>query len=215
MPAGVQASGASMPCTSLPRLTGMQAVHVLARIHPQQSALVVEMGWERILHEVGVHSSVGVEPVDHRVDISLSGVGGQMLVGGLDPQFGAVPMLHGHVVGRWAVVADQHRSQSGRHPAPVQRFDAGAQLATDLAGEALAVEGDRGHRATAVPEPAWRAPLTAWPPPPRRQGRHRNEAPAPCWAGSCRCRRYRNSPMGSWPGTAGGNPRRSRRLRPG
>ncbi len=92
----------------------MEAVGVLGRVHPQDGGLVVQPRRERVLDDEGVHRRVRVELVDHRLHLGLGGVGGEAAVDRRHAQLGAVPVLHGHVVGAGPVVAHQHGAQAGR-----------------------------------------------------------------------------------------------------
>ena len=70
------------------------------------------------------------------------------------PELGAVAVLHGHVVGRGPVVADQHRAQAGGEAPVDQELDPVGELGLDLGGDGFAVEHLCGHGSKLHPRSA-------------------------------------------------------------
>ena len=89
---------------------------------------------------------IGVEPVDQRAQFALAGVGGQVVVEGMDADLLAGLALVAHVHRRSRIVADQHDGQARarlarRHP----RLDADGEVVEQRVGDALAVEDAGAH----------------------------------------------------------------------
>ena len=123
----------------------MQAVRVLGRVHPAEHGVGVETGGQRQLDDVPGAGRVGVQLVDHRLDLRLGRVPGQVPAEGRDPDLGAVPVLAVHVGAAARVVADQDGAKTGHDTAGGQgRYPLG-ELRPDLRGEGLAVEHLCGH----------------------------------------------------------------------
>ena len=90
----------------------VQPVDVLGRVDGQQGLLLVEAGGQRQLHQEGADGRVGVEAGDDASSSSWVRVGRQVLVGRVDAHLRAVRVLHGHVAGARAVVADEDGAEA-------------------------------------------------------------------------------------------------------
>ena len=123
----------------------VQAVRVLGRVHPVQHGVGVEPGGQRQLDDVPGAGRVGVQLVDHRLDLRLGRVPGQVPADGRDPDLGAVPVLAVDVGAAARVVADQDGAEPGHGTARGQgRYPLG-EFGPDFRSEGLAVEHVCGH----------------------------------------------------------------------
>ncbi len=124
----------------------MQPVNVLLRVHRQQYLLLVEPGRQRKLHQIGVDLGIGIEPVHGGDKLGLGDIGGQVLVGRVNPDFGAVGVLHGHVPRARAIVPHQNGPQPYGHSGAGQAGDTIGDFGPDPGGQEFPIEQGGGHR---------------------------------------------------------------------
>ncbi len=145
---GVHGSGPGAPITSRPRLIGWSPSTSLSGSTRSRTRVLVDApraagSWTRI----DVDRGVGVEPVDHRLDLGLARPSaGEVDVEGLDADLGAVARASSRRSGRSAaVVADEHRPQpDGARPAAAARAARSASSILRRPATALAVEERAG-----------------------------------------------------------------------
>jgi len=123
----------------------VQPVRVLGRIHPVEHGVGIEPGGQRQLDDVPGAGRIGVQLVDHRLDLRLSGVGRQVPPDRRDPDLRAVPVLAVHVGSAARIVAHQDRAEPGDDPARGQRGRPLRQAGPYFRGDGLAVKQLCGH----------------------------------------------------------------------
>jgi hypothetical protein len=123
----------------------VQSVRVLGRVHPVQHRVRVEPGRQRQLDDVPGAGGIGVQLVDHRLDLRLAGVGRQVPPDRRDPDLRAVPVLAVHVGPAARIVAHQHGAEPGYDSARGQGGHPLGQAGPDLRRGGLAIKHLCGH----------------------------------------------------------------------
>ena len=101
---------------------------------------------ERVLHEIGIDSRVGIEPSDDIENVLLGGIGRQMSMVRSDAEGLTITMLHGDVVGRGAIVAHQNRAQTGGDAPFNKGLDPTGQIGLDPGCHEFTIEHLRSHK---------------------------------------------------------------------
>ena len=99
----------------------MESVDVLARIHPQQNAVLVHPRRERKLHQDAVDGVVGVQAVDEREDLFFRSAGGKTMRLLVKPDLAAPLLLVRDIDGRRRILTDQNHGQSWRALGPLHQ----------------------------------------------------------------------------------------------
>src|SRR5262249_60887757 len=95
-----------------------RAVRALAGAHRVQDRQRVQARWQRELDQVTGALRVLVQLVDHRLDLRLAGVGGQLTADTGDAHLDAVAVLAVDVGAAARVVPDQHPAPPPYPPPP-------------------------------------------------------------------------------------------------
>jgi len=123
----------------------VQPVRVLGRIYPVQDRVSVEVARQRQLDDVPGAGRIGVQLVDHRLDLGLGRVGRQVPPDRRDPDLCAVPVLAVHVRAAAGIIADQDGAEPGHDAALGERGHPLGQAGPYLRREGLSIQHLCGH----------------------------------------------------------------------
>ncbi len=119
-PRGVQGSGEVIGRLTLrtrrPRFVGCRPSASFDGSTSSRMASVSRVPGQRELHDEAGAVGVGVQLLDHGLELGLRDVGGQVAADGCDAHLRAVAVLAGDVPLRAGVVADEDRAEPGTTP---------------------------------------------------------------------------------------------------
>ena len=101
---------------------------------------------ERVLHEIGIDSRIGIEPSNDIENVLLGGIRRQMGMVRGNAEGLTIAVFHRDIVGRRAIVADQNRAQTGGDTPFDEGLDPTGQIGLDPGCHELTIEHLRSHR---------------------------------------------------------------------
>ena len=110
-----------------------------------QNDVLVELRWQRELHEDAVDIESAVQLPDSREEVFLRVILRQVLHLGEDADLGRRLLLQTHVAGRAGVIANNDTREHRDNGVPGQYFDARAEFLSDLSRDLASVEYDSRH----------------------------------------------------------------------
>ena len=108
----------------------MQPVDVLVRIDPRQQGKLVQTSG--LLDQKRSAGGIGIQLVDHCLDLSLSRGRWKVAANARDSDFGAIPVLRADVPAAGWVVTNQNRAEAGNDSAGRQLPNPFGQFAFDV-----------------------------------------------------------------------------------
>ena len=155
MPAGVQGTSPGRWVERKPTLTGMEAVHVLGRVHRHQDFLGINLRRQRKLHQDAVNFVAPVQLQDQVQQLLGRNRVRRGKLFAVDAHFLAAFHFAANIDFRGRVVPDQNDGQSGTHAGRRHVLYLGSNFRPDFGGDLVAVQ-NRGSHEVPPPEKLYR-----------------------------------------------------------